>query len=186
MGTYHSTRGRTLSCSSKEAIRKGIASDGGLFVSDDLGSTSIDIAHIADKTYFDLARDVLGVLLNDYTPEEISACVSEAYEGTFTSDEVTPLVALKHAPGKTDGGCGDATPTHVMELFGGPTSAFKDVALQMLPRLMARTSAADDAVASAGADERIMIVTATSGDTGKAALAGFADAAGCGITVFYP
>ena len=186
MGTYHSTRGRTLSCSSKEAIRKGIASDGGLFVSDDLGSTSIDITHIADKSYFDLARDVLGVLLNDYTPEEISACVSEAYEGTFASDEVTPLVALKRSPGDVEGGCGDTTPTSVMELFGGPTSAFKDVALQMLPRLMARTSAADDAAASAGADERIMIVTATSGDTGKAALAGFADAAGCGITVFYP
>ena len=186
MGTYHSTRGRTLSCSSKEAIRKGIATDGGLYVSDDLGAQRIDISQIAGKTYFDLARDVLGVLLNDYTPEEISACVSEAYEGTFASDEVTPLVALETAPGAVEGGCGDATPTSVMELFGGPTSAFKDVALQMLPRLMARTSASDDAAASAGADERIMIVTATSGDTGKAALAGFADAAGTGITVFYP
>ena len=114
------------------------------------------------------------MLLNDYTAEEISACVDEAYRGTFASEEVTPLVKLDAAPGA------DAPQTYVMELFGGPTSAFKDVALQMLPRLMARTSAKE------GGAERIMIVTATSGDTGKAALAGFADAPGTGITVFYP
>lgn len=174
MGTYHSTRGRTLSCSSKVAIRTGIAPDGGLFVSDELGTQQVDISSLADKSYFEIAQDVLGMLLNDYTAEEISACVDEAYRGTFASEEVTPLVKLDAAPGT------DAPQTYVMELFGGPTSAFKDVALQMLPRLMARTSAKD------GGAERIMIVTATSGDTGKAALAGFADAPGTGITVFYP
>lgn len=174
MGTYHSTRGRTLSCSSKVAIRTGIAPDGGLFVSDELGTQQLDISSLADKSYFEIAQDVLGMLLNDYTDEEISACVNEAYRGTFASEEVTPLVKLDAAPGA------DAPQTYVMELFGGPTSAFKDVALQMLPRLMARTSAKD------GGAERIMIVTATSGDTGKAALAGFADAPGTGITVFYP
>ena len=174
MGTYHSTRGRTLSCSSKVAIRTGIAPDGGLFVSDELGTQQVDISSLADKSYFEIAQDVLGMLLNDYTAEEISACVNEAYRGTFASEEVTPLVKLDAAPGA------DAPQTYVMELFGGPTSAFKDVALQMLPRLMARTSAKD------GRAERIMIVTATSGDTGKAALAGFADAPGTGITVFYP
>ena len=174
MGTYHSTRGRTLSCSSKVAIRTGIAPDGGLFVSDELGTQQVDISSLADKSYFEIAQDVLGMLLNDYTTEEISACVDEAYRGTFASEEVTPLVKLDAAPGA------DAPQTYVMELFGGPTSAFKDVALQMLPRLMARTSAKD------GGAERIMIVTATSGDTGKAALAGFADAPGTGITVFYP
>ena len=174
MGTYHSTRGRTLSCSSKVAIRTGIAPDGGLFVSDELGTQQVDISSLADKSYFEIAQDVLGMLLNDYTAEEISACVDEAYRGTFASEEVTPLVKLDAAPGA------DAPQTYVMELFGGPTSAFKDVALQMLPRLMARTSAKD------GGAERIMIVTATSGDTGKAALAGFADAPGTGITVFYP
>ena len=174
MGTYHSTRGRTLSCSSKVAIRTGIAPDGGLFVSDELGAQQVDISSLADKSYFEIAQDVLGMLLNDYTAEEISACVDEAYRGTFASEEVTPLVKLDAAPGA------DAPQTYVMELFGGPTSAFKDVALQMLPRLMARTSAKD------GGAERIMIVTATSGDTGKAALAGFADAPGTGITVFYP
>ena len=174
MGTYHSTRGRTLSCSSKVAIRTGIAPDGGLFVSDELGTQQVDISSLADKSYFEIAQDVLGMLLNDYTAEEISACVNEAYRGTFASEEVTPLVKLDAAPGA------NAPQTYVMELFGGPTSAFKDVALQMLPRLMARTSAKD------GGAERIMIVTATSGDTGKAALAGFADAPGTGITVFYP
>ncbi len=174
MGTYHSTRGRTLSCSSKVAIRTGIAPDGGLFVSDELGTQQLDISSLADKSYFEIAQDVLGMLLNDYTDEEISACVNEAYRSTFASEEVTPLVKLDAAPGA------DAPQTYVMELFGGPTSAFKDVALQMLPRLMARTSAKD------GGAERIMIVTATSGDTGKAALAGFADAPGTGITVFYP
>ena len=174
MGTYHSTRGRTLSCSSKVAIRTGIDPDGGLFVSDELGTQQVDISSLADKSYFEIAQNVLGMLLNDYTDEEISACVDEAYRGTFASEEVTPLVKLDAAPGT------DAPQTYVMELFGGPTSAFKDVALQMLPRLMARTSAKD------GGAERIMIVTATSGDTGKAALAGFADAPGTGITVFYP
>ncbi len=174
MGTYHSTRGRTLSCSSKVAIRTGIAPDGGLFVSDELGTQQVDISSLADKSYFEIAQDVLGMSPNDYTAEEISACVDEAYRGTFASEEVTPLVKLDAAPGV------DAPQTYVMELFGGPTSAFKDVALQMLPRLMARTSAKD------GGAERIMIVTATSGDTGKAALAGFADAPGTGITVFYP
>ena len=175
MGLYHSTRSRETTCTAKQAIRTGIAADGGLFVSDALGETAIDIATLADKGYHELAREVLGILLPDYTADEIAACVDEAYGATFASDEVTPLVPLACAPD----GTADA-PTFVLELFGGPTSAFKDVALQMLPRLMARTGSAD------AQDERIMIVTATSGDTGKAALAGFADAPGCGITVFYP
>ena len=183
MGTYHSTRSRTLSCSSKAAIRRGIAPDGGLFVSDDLGNAKLDVAGLAAKSYGELARAVMGLLLPDYTAAEISACVDEAYTGTFASDEVTPVHALEAAPNA------DGVPAYVLELWHGPTSAFKDVALQMLPRLMARTGeAADGNAAGAGtaADEKIMIVTATSGDTGKAALAGFADAPGCGITVFYP
>ena len=113
MGTYHSTRGRTLSCSSKVAIRTGIAPDGGLFVSDELGTQQVDISSLADKSYFEIAQDVLGMLLNDYTAEEISACVDEAYRGTFASEEVTPLVKLDAAPGA------DVPQTYVMELFGG-------------------------------------------------------------------
>lgn len=176
MATYHSTRSRTSELSSKQAIRRGIAPDGGLYVSDALGEATIDLTRLASKDYFELAREVLGALLPDYSADEIAACVSEAYEGTFASDEVTPVVPLSQAPNA------DGVPSYVLELWHGPTSAFKDVALQMLPRLMARTadSAAEDAPA------KIQIVTATSGDTGKAALAGFADAPGVGITVFYP
>lgn len=206
MAKYHSTRSKAPSLTSKEAIRRGIAPDGGLYVSDELGGTPIDLTDLASKDYFELARDVLGALLPDYSADEIAACVAEAYEGTFASDEVTPVVPLSRAPHA------DGVPAYVLELWHGPTSAFKDVALQMLPRLMARTSstkqdnrdervecsraASDTAAADATSApapapahapaEKIMIVTATSGDTGKAALAGFADAPGCGITVFYP
>ena len=178
MATYHSTRSRTAQLSAKEAIRRGIAPDGGLYVSDELGQSKIDLEGLANKDYFELAREVLGTLLPDYTTDEIAACVDEAYGSTFASDEVTPVVDLKGVAGEADQG---SAPAYVMELWHGPTSAFKDVALQMLPRLMARTSANAE-----GAADKIMIVTATSGDTGKAALAGFADAPGCGITVFYP
>lgn len=178
MATYHSTRSRTAQLSAKEAIRRGIAPDGGLYASDELGQSKIDLEGLANKDYFELAREVLGTLLPDYTADEIAACVDEAYGSTFASDEVTPVVDLKGVAGEADQG---SAPAYVMELWHGPTSAFKDVALQMLPRLMARTSANAE-----GAADKIMIVTATSGDTGKAALAGFADAPGCGITVFYP
>ncbi len=175
MSLYHSTRSRAEECSAKEAIRRGLAPDGGLFVSDDLGSAKVDVDGLADLDYAAIARNVLGLLLPDYTADEIAACVDEAYTDTFASPEVTPVVPLAKAPGEA------ADPrAYVLELYHGPTSAFKDVALQMLPRLMAR------AQANTGAGEKIMIVTATSGDTGKAALAGFADAPGCGITVFYP
>ena len=179
MNLYHSTRSRTGACTSREAVRTGIAPDGGLYVSDGLGSEKLDVAALVDMDYAGIARAILEMLLPDYTADEVAACVEEAYRGTFDSSEVTPLVPL-------DPGEGAGVPTFVLELFHGPTSAFKDVALQMLPRLMARAQSAPDG-ASDGADPRkIMIVTATSGDTGKAALAGFADAPGCGITVFYP
>lgn len=174
MATYHSTRSHEAPLTSKEAIRRGIAPDGGLYVSDGLGSSHIPLDGLSEKGYLELAREVLGALLPDYTADEIAACVAEAYEGSFSDAEVTPVTRI--APANADG-----VPTHVLELWHGPTSAFKDVALQMLPRLMARTAPAGE-----GAAEKIMIVTATSGDTGKAALAGFADAPGCGITVFYP
>lgn len=175
MNSYHSTRSRAVSCTAKEAIRTGIAPDGGLFVSDALGSEKLDVTGLAEQSYADIANSVLQLLLPDYTADEIAACVHEAYDGTFASAEVTPLVPL--VGHEADEG----RQPFVLELFHGPTSAFKDVALQMLPRLMARTGSASDTPA-----ESIMIVTATSGDTGKAALAGFADAPGTGITVFYP
>lgn len=253
MALFHSTRSRTPHLTAKEAIRCGIAPDGGLFVTDELGAEPIDLSNLAAKEYPELAREVLGALLPDYTPAEIAACVEEAYGHSFASAEVTPLVRLGGAKeargaaseaeqsGTAANACAAAsraisddaagTPTYVLELWHGPTSAFKDVALQMLPRLMARTAPATSAGAAAGSSanpnaaragaaagaaaspaagstsavasatptagptaaaasttsaDKIMIVTATSGDTGKAALEGFADAPGCGITVFYP
>ena len=111
--------------------------------------------------------EVLGALLPDFTAEELGQCIADAYGEQWSDERITPLKPL-----------GD---DYVLELFNGPTSAFKDVALQILPRFMAHTTPADG-----DADEKIMILTATSGDTGKAALAGFADAPGTAITVFYP
>ena len=191
MNLYHSTRSRAISRTSKEAIREGLAPDGGLYVCDTLGSEKIEVADLAEQSYHDIARAVLQLLLPDYTADEIAACVCEAYDGTFASPEVTPLLTLGTVPNvmtKGTGVAGDGA-TSVLELFHGPTSAFKDVALQMLPRLMARANSGAAPASGSGAAstaERVMIVTATSGDTGKAALAGFADASGCGITVFYP
>ena len=166
MSTFHSTRSSNEELTSKQAIRKGIADDGGLFVTDSLGETKIDIPDLAGKTYQQIALRVLSVLLDDYSEEELKQCIDEAYGSQWSDERITPVKPLGS--------------DFVMELFNGPTCAFKDVALQILPRLMARTNEED------GDGEKIMIVTATSGDTGKAALAGFADAPGTGITVFYP
>ncbi len=165
--TFHSTRSTTDSLTAKQAIRKGIADDGGLFVSDALGETKVDVASLPGKTYQQIAAEVLGALLPDFTAEELGQCIADAYGEQWSDERITPLKPL-----------GD---DYVLELFNGPTSAFKDVALQILSRFMAHTTPADG-----DADEKIMILTATSGDTGKAALAGFADAPGTAITVFYP
>lgn len=166
MITFHSTRSTTDSLTSKQAIRKGIADDGGLFVTDALGDTQIDVASLAGKSYQQIAQEVLGALLPDFTDDELAQCVRDAYGEQWTDPAITPLKPL-----------GD---DYILELFNGPTSAFKDVALQILPRFMAHTAPTGDP------NEKIMILTATSGDTGKAALAGFADVPGTGITVFYP
>ena len=166
MITFHSTRSTTDSLTSKQAIRKGIADDGGLFVTDALGDTQIDVASLAGKSYQQIAQEVLGALLPDFTDDELAQCVRYAYGEQGTDPAITPLKPL-----------GD---DYILELFNGPTSAFKDVALQILPRFMAHTAPTGDP------NEKIMILTATSGDTGKAALAGFADVPGTGITVFYP
>lgn len=166
MTTFHSTRSSADSLTSKQAIRKGIAADGGLFVADDLGRTKIDVASLTGKTYQEIAYAVLSVLLPDFSEAELKDCIAKAYGDQWSDSRITPVKPL-----------GD---DYVMELFNGPTCAFKDVALQILPRFMSC------AVKDSGSDEKIMIVTATSGDTGKAALAGFAGAEGTGITVFYP
>ena len=160
---YHSTRGEER-CSPKEAILKGIASDGGLFVWDDLDQVQLDLNTFLQQDYPGMVQTLFRRLLRDYSEEELAACAQAAYGDTFDDERITPLVFAGKQP--------------VLELFHGPTSAFKDVALCMLPQLMSR--------ALAGKDEKVMIVTATSGDTGKAALSGFQDAENIGITVFYP
>ncbi|ACV22626.1 threonine synthase [Slackia heliotrinireducens] len=159
---YHSTRGTDQVCGAKEAVLNGIAPDGGLYVTDALGSAALDLNKVVGQTFQQIAADVLATLLDDYTREEIESCVDAAYVGTFDAPEVTPLVPVEDQ--------------YVLELFHGPTSAFKDVALQMLPQLMSRATG----------EQHIMILTATSGDTGKAALAGFANTPGLGISVFFP
>ncbi|WEV52176.1 threonine synthase [Bifidobacterium sp. ESL0704] len=165
--TFHSTRSSSEQLTSRQAIRQGLASDGGLFVSDELGRQQVDVSTLIGKPYREMARTVLGVLLPDFTAAELDDCVRAAYGSQWLDSAITPLKPL-----------GD---DYVLELFNGPTSAFKDVALQILPQFMARTTSASSEIG-----DKVMVLTATSGDTGKAALAGFADTPGTGITVFYP
>lgn len=171
MELFHSTRSLHENVTAKQAIRQGIASDGGLFVSDGLGERTINVEELAGKTYQEIAKEVLNALLPDFSSEELDECITGAYGDQWKDEAITPLKEL-----------GD---DYVLELFQGPTSAFKDVALQMLPRLMSRTTSAADG-ASVSVADRVLILTATSGDTGKAALEGFADVDSTGIVVFYP
>ena len=161
---YHSTRSANGPVTSKQAILSGIAPDGGLYVADWLGEKKLDLVGICNQGFHATACQVLGTLLPDYTADEIAGCVEGAYGAQWDTTAVTPVTALGS--------------DWLLELYHGPTSAFKDVALQMLPRLMSVARGND------GSD--IMIVTATSGDTGKAALDGFAGVSHTGVTVFYP
>lgn len=162
---YTSTRDKHQSLSGKEAILKGIAEDGGLFVYDGLDALELPLPDMMKMTYEEMAELVLGMLLPDYSQEEIRDCVYKAYHNKFRKKHITPVRTI-----------GDI---HILELFHGPTCAFKDLGLCMLPQLMSvslKTQKKKD----------VMILTATSGDTGKAALEGFLDVDRIGITVFYP
>ncbi len=161
---YHSTRSAHDSVTSKQAILAGIAPDGGLYVSDALGEAPVPLDVVCGQGFHETARLVLGTLLPDYAEDELSSCVAGAYGPQWDTPAICPVTPLGA--------------DWLLELYHGPTSAFKDVALQMLPRLMS--------AARAGDGRRIMIVTATSGDTGKAALDGFSGVEGTGVTVFYP
>ncbi|OCN03788.1 threonine synthase [Erysipelotrichaceae bacterium MTC7] len=163
---YESTRDASITLSPAKAILQGLSNDGGLFVVSDLKDRQIDMKRIVGKNYYEIAEEVFALFLPDFTKEEIQACVEAAYRGKFSNEEVTPLVKLK------DG--------FVLELFNGPTSAFKDVGLQMLPQLT------KTALKKTNADYEVLILTATSGDTGKAALEGFKDVDHVKIMVFYP
>ncbi|WP_314952788.1 threonine synthase [Lancefieldella parvula] len=167
---YHSTRSFDHTVSAKQAILQGIAPDGGLYIQDSIGEKPLDLVKVCSQDFKSTAYDVLSTLLDDYLPEELNRCIEGAYGTQWDTKTITPVSAI-----------GD---DWLLELFHGPTSAFKDVALQMLPRLMSVAREDTNAVGTSG--QNIMIVTATSGDTGKAALEGFKDVPGMGITVFYP
>ncbi|MFC2302037.1 MAG: threonine synthase [Selenomonas artemidis] len=164
---YFSTRGAAERVSSAAAILRGLAADGGLFVPAAFPQVSLaDIEALVPLSYEERAVRILRLFLTDYTDAELTDCVRRAYGHTFDDARRTPVRVV-----------GDLS---VLELWHGPTSAFKDMALQLLPQLM---SAAREKM---GARDTILILVATSGDTGKAALEGFADAPGIRMMVFYP
>lgn len=166
---YVSTRNAHNAVSSAQAIVQGLAADGGLFVPESCPRFSPEeIRAFAEMPYSDCAAAVLARFLDDYTPDELTQYARKAYSPLrFGSDEVAPVVS-------PDEGC------HILELFHGPTCAFKDFALQLLPYLLTA------AMTKTGTDHTVAILVATSGDTGKAALEGFADVPKTKICVFYP
>ncbi len=161
---YQSTRNHRLQASSAAAVLEGIAADGGLYIRDDLSTMNFDWEGLLGENSLTMSARILSALLPDIP--DMETLVKQGYEGKFETDELTPLAQV-----------GDR---YVLELFRGPTSAFKDVALSLLPRLIT------SAKTVCGVDDEIVILTATSGDTGKAALEGFHDVPGTRIIVFYP
>ena len=163
---YKSTRGESEEVSASQAILKGLASDGGLFVPVNIPSLDIDMDQLSKMSYKEVAYVIMKKFFTDFTKEELESCIEKAYDSKFDTSEITPI---KEADG-----------AYYLELFHGSTIAFKDMALSILPYLMI-TSAKKNNV-----ENEIVILTATSGDTGKAALAGFAEVEGTKIIVFYP
>ena len=163
---YRSTRGTDNRIESSRAIVRGIAPDGGLYVPEAVPQIDMSMGSLAQMDYPELALYIMRKFLTDFTEDELKYCIRKAYDKKFDSPKITPLVEKG----------GD----FFLELFHGPTLAFKDVALSMLPHLL-RVAAK-----KIGIDKEIVILTATSGDTGKAALEGFAGVEGTKIIVFYP
>lgn len=163
---YRSTRGNGSTVTASNAILKGLSEDGGLFVPDQIPVLDIPMEQLAQMSYQEVAYEVMSRFLTDFTEEELKKCIQSAYDKKFDTDVIAPLV-------KADG-------AYYLELFHGSTIAFKDMALSILPYLL--TTAAK----KNGVTNDIVILTATSGDTGKAAMAGFADVPGTKIIVFYP
>jgi len=166
--TYKSTRGGMSGISAAEAIKMGIAPDGGLFVPESRVSVDLNfINELLDCSYQKRAEKILSLYLDDYTQEELADCIKNAYGDQFSSTEIAPVVSIHEH-------------LHMLELWHGPTCAFKDMALQILPHFLVK------AIKKTGEKAEIVILVATSGDTGKAALEGFADVEGTRIIVFYP
>ncbi|MBR6469265.1 MAG: threonine synthase, partial [Lachnospiraceae bacterium] len=163
---YKSTRGDKREYTASEAIIKGLCDDGGLFVPDRFPKFDFDLAELAELDYRQTAFRVMKEFLTDYSDEELLDCINKAYDDKFDDKDIAPLVKK-----------GDQ---YYLELFHGKTIAFKDMALSILPHLLTT------AMKKNNDDKEVVILTATSGDTGKAALAGFADVKGTRIIVFYP
>ena len=163
---YKSTRNSKKTVTASEAILKGLADDGGLFVPVSIPKLDVTLDELKDMSYQETAYVVMKQFLTDFTEEELKSCIAKAYDSKFDTEEIAPLAKVED--------------TYYLELFHGATIAFKDMALSILPHLLT-TSAKKNNVKN-----EIVILTATSGDTGKAALAGFADVEGTKIIVFYP
>ena len=163
---YKSTRDAEKTVTASQAILKGLADDGGLFVPVSIPKLPVSLGELKEMTYQEIAYTVMKEFLTDFTEEELKSCIANAYDSKFDTEEIAPLAKVEDA--------------YYLELFHGATIAFKDMALSILPHLLT-TSAKKNQVKN-----EIVILTATSGDTGKAALAGFADVEGTKIIVFYP
>lgn len=163
---YVSTRDANEKVTASQAILKGLANDGGLFVPTEIPKLDVSVDELSKMTYQETAYAVMKQFLTDFTEDELRNCINVAYDSKFDTETIAPLV--------------DADGAYYLELFHGATIAFKDMALSILPHLLT-TAARKNNVKN-----DIVILTATSGDTGKAALAGFADVEGTKIIVFYP
>lgn len=163
---YASTRDAKEKVTASQAILKGLANDGGLFVPTVIPGLEVSIEELSKMTYQETAYEVMKLFLTDFTEEELKNCIDAAYDSKFDTEEIAPLV--------------NADGAYYLELFHGSTIAFKDMALSILPHLLT-TAARKNEI-----QNEIVILTATSGDTGKAALAGFAGVKGTKIIVFYP
>ncbi len=166
---YTSTRDSSVRVNSAQAITQGISPDGGLHLPVSIPQISADdIERLAALDYKGRAKAILPLYLTDFSREEIDDCVDGAYvDGKFSSEKIAPVVGLENG-------------VNILELWKGPTCAFKDIALQLLPHLLTVSAK------KAAGGKKIVILVATSGDTGKAALEGFRDVPGTKITVFYP
>lgn len=166
MNKYVSTRNSNIEVSASKAVLLGQAEDGGLFVPADLASFKRDYHEITSLDFKGMAKYIWNMFFDDYGSDTIDELVEKSYNGKFSSELITPLSKV-----------GDS---YVLELYHGPTSAFKDVALQALPNLLTKARSMN------GETDEIMILTATSGDTGSAAMSGFSGVPGTSIVVFYP
>ena len=164
--SYVSTRGGETGVTSSQAILKGLAQDGGLFMPTEIPKLDVPLKELAGLSYQETAYRVMRLFLTDFTEDELRSCIARAYDEKFDMEEIAPLA-------KVEG-------EYFLELYHGSTIAFKDMALSILPHLMTAAARKNHV------DHEIVILTATSGDTGKAAMAGFADVPGTKIIVFYP